>query len=109
MGRPNWCDACGGYRPRDHECIPRSLSDERDAWLKRLLDAEHAAYLAGHADGDRAGFERGARLLEAEHRSGVHAMARQADAFDHRWDLRGEHRTRGTFADPHPGDRPAGG
>jgi hypothetical protein len=41
------------------------LSDERDRWQARLLDAERAAYMLGAADGYRQGYERGARLLEA--------------------------------------------
>lgn len=43
-----------------------AISDERDAWLRRLLDAERAAYEAGYADGYRDGYEHGARVLEAD-------------------------------------------
>jgi len=23
-GKPNWCESCGGYRPRTHDCARRS-------------------------------------------------------------------------------------
>jgi hypothetical protein len=42
------------------------LSDERDRWLRRVLDAERAAYELGMAEGFRIGLERGARIAEAE-------------------------------------------
>lgn len=41
-----------------------ALSDERDLWQRFCLERERAAYLAGYEDGERAGYERGARQLE---------------------------------------------
>lgn len=76
--------------------------------LRRQLARE--AYERGRADGWREGYERGARLLEAEWPSVVAPVT--ADRPDYaglerlRWMLRGEQRTRETFGRPHPGDFP---
>jgi hypothetical protein len=83
-----------------------AISAERDQWLRRLLDAERAAYLLGRADGYRDGYERGARLLEATWPTVIARLGGRAGAEVQaaRWELRGEQRTRETFGRPHPDD-----
>lgn len=79
------------------------LSDERDQWTRRLLDGERAAFLAGAAAGYRAGYERGARVLEAQWPQIVKPLQGPtvAELERLRWGPGGrEH-----FADPRPGDR----
>ena len=78
------------------------LSDERDQWLRRLLDAERAAYLSGHADGYRDGYERGARLLEASWPAVVSRLSGPtlAELEARRWGPGG----RAHFGDPRAGD-----
>jgi hypothetical protein len=78
------------------------LSDERDQWLRRLLDAERIAYLLGHADGYRDGYERGARLIEASWPSVVSRLSGStlAELEVRRWGPGG----RAHFGDPRPGD-----
>jgi hypothetical protein len=81
------------------------LSDERDAWLRRVYAAWRDGYQTGHAAGYDRGFERGARLLEAEWPAVVAGLADGlpfAELERRRWGPGGrEH-----FADPRPGDYP---
>jgi hypothetical protein len=85
------------------EEISPALSDERDWWLRRLLTAEQAAYRAGYAAEQRAGYERGARQLEAEWPAVIRALAGPslAELELLRWGPGGRER----FGDPRPGDR----
>ena len=78
-----------------------AVSDERDQWIRRLLDAERAAY--------RAGFEAG-RVAEKQHAdrawSAVPVQKAQlgpsyAELSLLRWGPGGRH----AFGDPKPGDR----
>ena len=80
-----------------------ALSDERTLWLHRLLDAEVAAERRGYERGIGDGYAQCA----AEVKAAEHAIAtgiRRACGPDDRWQLRGEPRTRETFAEPHPDD-----
>lgn len=77
-----------------------ALSDERDTWTARLLAAERDAYQAGYADGDRAGYERGARVLDAEWSAPAPAPD-FAEIEARRWGPGG----RQHFGDARPGDR----
>ena len=77
-----------------------ALSDERDLWLRRLLDAERAAYELGRADGYQLGLEVAFGIRKAD------ALALDANAPTlaeleaARWGTGGrEH-----FGDPRPGD-----
>lgn len=76
--------------------------------LRRQLVRE--AYEHGRALGWREGYERGARLLEAEWPSVVGPVI--TDRPDHaelerrRWTVRSEQRTRETYGQPHPDDFP---
>ena len=86
-----------------------ALSDERTLWLRRLLDAERAAERRGYERGISDGYAQCA----ADVKAAEHAIAtgiRRACGPDDRWQLRGEPRTRETFAGPHPDDYvPRGG
>ena len=68
-----------------------ALSDERDTWLRRVLDAE------------RRGYDRGFRDGLSAYRDYVHGVVRDWTACVTRWDGTREH-----FADPRPGDYPGG-
>jgi hypothetical protein len=89
-----------------------ALSDERDAWLRRL-DGEHrGAFRLGYA----LGVEIGRRQVldeEAEARRAAIRMVRDAGRLSEverrRWTVRGEARTRATFGEPHPADYPGRG
>ncbi len=73
-----------------------ALSDERDAWLDRVLRAELRGYQAGRADGYADGYRRAIAEHKAIHRDLQAAL---------RWEIRRwgpGGRTR--FADPRPGD-----
>jgi hypothetical protein len=78
------------------------LSDEREQWLRRLLNAERNSYVWGHADGYRDGYERGARLLEASWPAVVSRLygPTLAELEALRWGPGG----RAHFGDPRPGD-----
>lgn len=84
------------------------LSNERDLWLRLLLDSARDAYAAGYADGraaerieaDRAWAERPAPVVR-----GGDALA---DLERRRWTVRGEPRTRAEYGDPHPDDYTGG-
>jgi hypothetical protein len=92
----------------DLAVIPPELSDLLDWWLRRLLDAERAAYIAGYAAGHHDGYERGTRQMQAEWPAIVRPLSRpsRAEIEAVRWELRGERRTRETFGQPHPNDYP---
>ena len=93
--------------PEQYQEAILAMSDERDQALARILAAHREGYYAAWQDGaDRynAGFYDGAiRRKHAEH--DVVGAQRVENA---RWELRGEHRTRETFADPHPDDYKGG-
>ena len=85
-----------------------AVSDERDTWQQRLLDAERAAYRSGYADGradervaaDRAwAARRPFKAPDGPDLAEVEAL---------RWELRGQQRTRQTFGQPHPDDYEGG-
>lgn len=81
-----------------------ALSDERDQWQRRLLEAERAAYLAGYADG-RADAHRDAdRAWAARPPLPVPDNLTHAEIEARRWELHGERRTRETFGRPHTAD-----
>jgi hypothetical protein len=83
-----------------------ALVPDHAAELGRLRqecrDAARVAYQRGY----RAGYERGARVAEAEWPSVVAPLAglSHAELERRRWTVRGEQRTRETFGSPHPGD-----
>jgi hypothetical protein len=85
-----------------------TLSDERDVWLRRVIDADASGYARGLAEGVALG-----RAIEAaESAAAWQRIARpiarssgsHADLERRRWRLRGEDRTRATFGKPHPDD-----
>jgi hypothetical protein len=81
-----------------------ALSDERDLWQRRLLEAQRAAYRAGYADG-RADAQRDAdRAWAARPPLIVRDDLTCEEIEARRWELRGEQRTRETFGRPHPAD-----
>lgn len=92
------------------------LSDERDRWLNRILALEQAAYereRAGYTSGLSDGQDIGRHRLRDELAEDWRVMAADvphgptwAEVEERRWTVRGERRTRETFADPHPGDFP---
>ena len=84
-------------------------SDDRAAVLAARLAAWREGYERGFLAGAEAG--RGAAAAEeaAQRREAAGLVAEAADIARNRWMLRGEHRTRGTFARPHPGDFPGRG
>jgi hypothetical protein len=83
-----------------------ALSDERDAWQRRVLGAWRDGYQAGHAAGYERGYHRGARLLEAEWPVVVASVTACGPSFAElerrRWGPGGRER----FGDPRPGDYP---
>jgi hypothetical protein len=79
-----------------------ALSDERDAWLRRLLAAYREGYAHGREDGYQAGYVTG--ILARKHADRDVYEGLQLEA--RRWELRGEQRTRATFGLPHPDDYP---
>ena len=84
------------------------LSDDRDLWEHRLLDAEAAAYAAGYAAG------RADEARDADRAWAAIPVQRFRDSPDlaeleaARWTVRGEPRNRETFGQPHPDDYPGG-
>jgi hypothetical protein len=73
------------------------LSDERDQWWQRVL----IAYREGYANGARDQWVEGyVAAIEDVKRIQHDAVDPRLEA--RRWDLRGEQRTRRTFAQPHP-------
>lgn len=87
------------------------LSDERDLWLRRVLAAE----VRGYDRGREAGYAEGRRDEAAARDEDWAALARpvargglsHAELERRRWKLRGEERTRQSFAEVHPDDGPA--
>jgi hypothetical protein len=76
------------------------LSGLLDASLRLRLDAYREGWTRGRADGYQAGYVTG--ILARKHADrdvyeGLQLLARQ-------WELRGEKRTRATFAQPHKDD-----
>jgi len=78
------------------------VSDERDQWQKRIFDAAREGYLAGYQDGDRVGYERGTRQMEATWAPIVRPLMGPllAELELRRWGPGGRER----FGDPRPGD-----
>jgi hypothetical protein len=91
------------------------LSAERDMWLRRELAAGRRGYERGRRDGYAEGYAEAERDMERRWREFARPMARQlqgpsyAELERRRWTLRGEVRTRETFALSHPGDYPGTG
>jgi hypothetical protein len=87
-----------------------SWSDARDAEQRARLAATAAAYRAGLEDGEARGRRAVLEALTESQRqmhaelAGLATRPKFADLERRRWTLRGEARTRLTFADPHPGD-----
>jgi len=89
----------------DLVAIVVALSDERDALLRRVVDAERTGYALGYSDA-MTGQQRADDQLWAglpPRLPGNHMTLEQLNQL--RWTLRGQARTRATFADPHPADR----
>lgn len=87
-----------------------ALSDERDIWMQRMLDAERVAYREGYRAGQRAGYERGTRQMEAEWPAVVAPLASIARGKPTHAELdvlRYGPGGRERFSDPLPSDRPA--
>jgi hypothetical protein len=81
-----------------------ALSDERDLWQRRLLDAQRAAYRAGY-DAGRSDAQRDAdRAWAARPSLTVREDLSREEIEARRWELRGEQRSRETFGQTHPGD-----
>ena len=85
-----------------------AISDERDAWLRRLVDAERAAYEAGYADGRADERCAADRTWAAQPPSKVPGGPTFAELEAARYTVLGEQRTRETFGLPHPDDYPGG-
>jgi hypothetical protein len=84
------------------------LSDERELWLTRLLDAERAAYMLGYADGRADEACDADRAWAAVPVQRVRSGQALAELEVRRWELRGDARTRETFGNPHPDDYTGG-
>jgi hypothetical protein len=79
-----------------------TLSDERDLWLRRLLNSERAAYVAGYADGRADERVEADRAWAAQPLQRVSDRAELAELEQLRWGPGGrEH-----FGAPRPGDYP---
>src|SRR5712664_2396009 len=79
------------------------LSDERDRQLQLRLDAWRSGWRAcetAHADDYDQGYADGLAGRKRRQHDAVAAL----QLYRRRWELRGEARTRQTFADPHPAD-----
>jgi hypothetical protein len=93
-----------------------AVSDERDLWTRRLLDAERGAWLGGVAEGWKAALEYVHRARHDDFAPIARLMLAMcgnvspplAELEALRWELRGERRTRETFGDPHPDDYTGG-
>jgi hypothetical protein len=90
----------------DLVAIVVALSDEREQWLTRLLDAERASYVTGYTDGygDRMHAESRAWSLLPRQELPESLSLDELEA--RRSVLRGEQRTPATFAAPHAADFP---
>jgi hypothetical protein len=78
-----------------------AVSEERDQHECRLQQAERTAYQRGYADGDRDGYERGARLLNDNPVRVDPLSPSLADLELQRWGPGG----RSSFGDPRSTDR----
>lgn len=76
------------------------LSDERDMHLRRLLAGHREAYQRGYAEGYAAGWLDCVADIKRAQQQLVRVFRDGAV----RWVVRGQVRTRQTFADPHPAD-----
>jgi hypothetical protein len=87
-----------------------ALSGERDVQLGLRLRAYRDGWKAGHMTGTGDGRQAEAAERDAEWNAIARPAARghpaHAEFERQRWALRGERRTRETFAGPHPGDYP---
>lgn len=81
-------------------------SDRHQRELKLRLDCYADGYRNGFCAGAEVG--RGQALAEeaAQRREAAGLVTEITEIQRARWSLRGEHRTRGTFGRPHPGDYP---
>lgn len=88
-----------------------TYSDARDRESARVLAAEARGYARGAAEGYALGIADRLEQASADQREIaviVRHLADRPDAAElerRRWSVRGEPRTRETFAAPHPGDR----
>jgi hypothetical protein len=86
------------------------LSDERDGWLRRVLAAERDGYERGHRDGWCEGYAAAETAMAARWAAFARPAARQLvrgiGLQRRRWQVRGQPRTRESFAEPHPDDFP---
>jgi hypothetical protein len=79
-----------------------ALSDERDLWLRWLLNAQRQAYEAGRADGFAEGWREAEWDMALSWHAAAAPVARSGELQRRRWGPGGrEH-----FADPRPGDYP---
>jgi hypothetical protein len=90
-----------------------AVSDERDLQLRLRLADRAEGYALGYAVGYDAGRLDEARDLEAAYHEMASRVARGGPSYAElerrRWTVHGEPRTRETFAQPHPADRPRDG
>jgi hypothetical protein len=88
------------------------LSDERDRELRWRLQAWRDGWRSGHADGYEAGrldAVKDMKRIQHDLAGVADDLGRSIQIEELRWWLRGQARTRQTFADPHPGDYPGRG
>lgn len=90
----------------DLVAIILALSNERDRWERRCIDAERTGYALGYSDAmarrQRADDQLWAALPPRPF-PGNDMTIEQLNQL--RWALRGQPRTRETFGAPHPADR----
>lgn len=92
-------------QPGHREAVVLALSDERDIWLRRLLDAERDAYRAGHDQGHAAGYAAGYEQAVRDWKVTAGLLPggpAYAELERRRYGPGGRER----FADPRPGDFP---
>lgn len=80
------------------------LSDQRAVYLRRIAEAELAGERRGYERGVADGYAQCAAEVKDIHRAFYGHAAPAAEAERLRWTVRGEPRTRQTFAAPHPDD-----
>jgi flagellar biosynthesis chaperone FliJ len=80
-----------------------SLSDERDQWLRRLDNAWRAGMAHGEAI-HAQDYDNGYAAAIADVKRTEQALYRVLRSARVRWVVRGQERTRLTFAQPHPRD-----
>lgn len=81
------------------------LSDERDAWLRRIRDSWHEGFAAAEAV-HASDYDRGYADALADIKGIEHGIVRAIRKYQTQWVVRGQDRTRQTFARPHPADYP---